>query len=153
MLFLTCLHIAICSNVGQFIYYIALQIRVVDVTSVKVLNAGAAFLDATLRAFMAGPEQSGLVVGAWDATATQQVKIDIAVVGNKPAGFTYYTDGHFVLTTSGFLPIIPDLAGALNVDYQTSNYPSISQFAIRGFVGNEQALISDGLFGGDATFL
>lgn len=124
-----------------------------DVISVKVLNAGAAFLDASLLAFMAGPEQSGLVVGVWDATNTQLVMIEIAVAGNKPAGFTYNTDGHFILTTSGFLPIIPDLAGALYVDYQTSNYPSISQFAIRGFVGNEQALISDGLFGGDATFL
>lgn len=122
-------------------------------SSAKVLKAGAAFLDATLLTFLEGPEKSGLVVGVWDATATQQVKIDIAVVGDKPAGFTYYTDGHFILTTSGFLPIIPDLAGALYVDYQTSNYPSISQFAIRGFVGNEQALISDGLFGGDATFL
>lgn len=137
----------------RLLFYIALQIRVVDVTGVKVLSGGAAFLDATLRAFLAGPEQSGLTAGVWDATGTQQVKIGIDGVGNKPAGFTYYTDGHFIVTTSGFLPIIPDLAGALYVDYQTSNYPSISQFAIRGFVGNEQALISDGLFGGDATFL
>jgi len=124
----------------------------VDATSVKVLSGGAAFLDATLKTFLEGPEKFGLAVGVWDSTATQQIKIDIGAVGNTPAGFTYYTDGHFILTTSGFLPIIPDLTGALYVDYQTSNYASISQYSARGFVGNEQVLISDGLFGGDATF-
>ncbi len=140
-----------CSNL--FVTFRASYDRVVDATSVKVLSGGAAFVDATLKTFLEGPEKFGFATGVWDTTGTQQIKIDIGAVGNKPAGYTYYTDGHFVLTTSGFfLPIIPDLAGSLHVDYQTSNQPSISQYAVRGFVGNEQVLISDGLFGGDATF-